>query len=168
MDKHTRPYVCDEPGCENIRGFTYSGGLSRHRKEVHRHDGGPKGFCMCPYTDCKRNTGVGFSRRENLQEHIRRCHKSPEEGKQSQQTNDDQSLGGGSQNTLGSRKRKRRARNDDGAAGEGTRAGDDDSQSSQGLREEVKRLRREVQEKDERLSRLEEMMKQLEKSQRSR
>lgn len=164
MDKHTRPYVCDEPGCENIRGFTYSGGLSRHRKEVHRQDGGPKGFCMCPYQDCKRNTGVGFSRRENLQEHIRRCHKSPEEGKQSQQTNDDQRLGG-SQITHGQRKRKRRARNDDVAEGEGD---NDDSQSSQDLREEVKRLRRELQEKDERLDKLEEMMRQLERNQRQK
>lgn len=24
-DKHTRPYVCKEPGCEKILGFTYAG-----------------------------------------------------------------------------------------------------------------------------------------------
>ena len=30
---------------------------------------------MCPYRDCKRSTGVGFSRKENLSEHLRRVHR---------------------------------------------------------------------------------------------
>ena len=75
MDKHDRPYVCEEPGCEKIQGFTYSGGLLRHQREVHRHHGGPKATFMCPYRDCKRSTGVGFSRKENLSEHLRRVHR---------------------------------------------------------------------------------------------
>jgi len=29
---------------------------------------------MCPYPDCKRYNGKGFTRRENLNEHIRRLH----------------------------------------------------------------------------------------------
>ncbi len=75
MDKHNRPYVCEEPGCEKIQGFTYSGGLLRHQREVHRQHGGPKASCMCPFRDCKRSTGVGFSRKENLSEHLRRVHR---------------------------------------------------------------------------------------------
>jgi hypothetical protein len=75
MDKHTRPYVCREPGCEKIRGFTYSGGLLRHQREVHNQHGGPKAPRFCPHQDCKRSTGQGFSRKENLNEHLRRVHR---------------------------------------------------------------------------------------------
>ena len=75
MDKHTRPYVCDKPGCEKIQGFTYPGGLLRHQREVHKQHGGPKAPKMCPHRDCKRSTGTGFSRKENLQEHLRRVHR---------------------------------------------------------------------------------------------
>lgn len=35
MDKHDRPYKCTMIGCEKIPGFTYSGGLLRHQREVH-------------------------------------------------------------------------------------------------------------------------------------
>lgn len=69
MDKHDRPYVCSEPGCEKLRGFTYSGGLLRHQREVHRK----KGVHACPYENCKRHTKP-FTRNENLEEHKRRCH----------------------------------------------------------------------------------------------
>ena len=75
MDKHTRPYICREPGCEKIRGFTYSGGLLRHEREVHRQHGGPKAPRFCPFPNCKRSTGQGFSRKENLNEHLRRVHR---------------------------------------------------------------------------------------------
>ena len=67
--------MCREPGCEKIRGFTYSGGLLRHQREVHRHYGGPRAPRFCPHRDCKRSSGQGFSRRENLNEHIRRVHR---------------------------------------------------------------------------------------------
>lgn len=77
MDKHERPYVCTVKGCEKIQGFTYSGGLLRHEREVHGKHGGPKKALNCPHTSCKRNTGKGFSRMENLQEHLRRCHRRP-------------------------------------------------------------------------------------------
>ncbi|KAJ6167549.1 hypothetical protein N7497_000392 [Penicillium chrysogenum] len=36
MDKHDRPYKCYEPNCDKIQGFTYSGGLLRHQREVHK------------------------------------------------------------------------------------------------------------------------------------
>ncbi|ORY04550.1 hypothetical protein BCR34DRAFT_667071 [Clohesyomyces aquaticus] len=42
MDKHERPYKCHVKGCEKLQGFTYSGGLLRHEREVHHlHTGQP-------------------------------------------------------------------------------------------------------------------------------
>ncbi|KAL7623331.1 hypothetical protein AAE478_007012 [Parahypoxylon ruwenzoriense] len=74
MDKHDRPYKCPTAGCENLPGFTYSGGLLRHEREVHGKHGGPKNPLNCPHVNCKRHTGKGFSRLENLNEHLRRVH----------------------------------------------------------------------------------------------
>ncbi|KAI5194501.1 hypothetical protein E4T39_08644 [Aureobasidium subglaciale] len=75
MDKHERPYKCDKPQCAKLLGFTYSGGLLRHEREVHGMHGGPKEQLYCPIKHCKRHTEQGFTRRENLQEHLRRVHK---------------------------------------------------------------------------------------------
>ncbi|KAI9823766.1 MAG: hypothetical protein M1832_002323 [Thelocarpon impressellum] len=75
MDKHERPYRCEEEGCEKLQGFTYSGGLLRHEREVHKKHGGPRKPLMCPYESCKRSSGGGFTRKENMDEHIRRVHK---------------------------------------------------------------------------------------------
>ncbi|PFH60447.1 hypothetical protein XA68_10922 [Ophiocordyceps unilateralis] len=74
MDKHERPYRCPAEGCENLPGFTYSGGLLRHEREVHGKHGGPRNTVNCPHPNCKRHTGKGFSRQENLNEHLRRVH----------------------------------------------------------------------------------------------
>jgi hypothetical protein len=74
MDKHDRPYKCSASGCEKLPGFTYSGGLLRHEREVHGKHGGPKNSFNCPHVNCKRHTGKGFSRLENLNEHLRRVH----------------------------------------------------------------------------------------------
>jgi hypothetical protein len=74
MDKHERPYRCAAEGCEKLPGFTYSGGLLRHEREVHGKHGGPKNTVNCPHPNCKRHTGKGFSRQENLNEHLRRVH----------------------------------------------------------------------------------------------
>ncbi|KAJ6437192.1 fungal specific transcription factor [Purpureocillium lavendulum] len=79
MDKHERPYRCPADGCENLPGFTYSGGLLRHEREVHGKHGGPKNTVNCPHPNCKRHTGKGFSRQENLNEHLRRVHTNMEE-----------------------------------------------------------------------------------------
>ena len=76
MDKHDRPYRCPHPSCAKLQGFTYSGGLLRHEREVHGKHGGPKAQLMCPYQDCKRHVGKGFTRKENLNEHLRRVHAS--------------------------------------------------------------------------------------------
>lgn len=74
MDKHDRPYKCQAEGCEKLPGFTYSGGLLRHEREVHNKHGGPRKQLNCPHLNCKRHTGKGFSRQENLNEHLRRVH----------------------------------------------------------------------------------------------
>jgi hypothetical protein len=73
MDKHERPYKCLEPECDKIEGFTYSGGLLRHQREVHEKETGRRPL-MCPHADCHRSSGHGFSRLENLKEHLRRKH----------------------------------------------------------------------------------------------
>jgi hypothetical protein len=75
MDKHDRPYKCAEVGCEKLQGFTYSGGLLRHQREVHKMHGGTRKPLYCPEPNCKRNSGSGFTRKENLHEHIRRVHR---------------------------------------------------------------------------------------------
>lgn len=75
MDKHDRPYKCNVKGCEKLQGFTYSGGLLRHEREVHKMHGGTKKALFCPFNDCKRSSGAGFTRKENLAEHIRRVHR---------------------------------------------------------------------------------------------
>ncbi|KAF2112942.1 hypothetical protein BDV96DRAFT_579458 [Lophiotrema nucula] len=75
MDKHDRPYKCNVKGCEKLQGFTYSGGLLRHEREVHKLHGGTKKSLYCPFPDCKRSSGSGFTRKENLAEHVRRVHR---------------------------------------------------------------------------------------------
>ncbi|KAK3499050.1 uncharacterized protein B0T23DRAFT_306130 [Neurospora hispaniola] len=80
MDKHDRPYKCGAVGCEKLPGFTYSGGLLRHEREVHGKHGGPKNPLHCPHESCKRATGKGFSRLENLNEHLRRVHTHSADG----------------------------------------------------------------------------------------
>ena len=77
MDKHDRPYRCPDAACVKLKGFTYSGGLLRHQREVHKQHGGPKDQMLCPIPFCKRNNGPGFTRKENLNEHIRRVHRQP-------------------------------------------------------------------------------------------
>ena len=144
MDKHERPFVCHEPECDNIRGFTYSGGLLRHQREVHRQHGGPKASCMCPYPDCKRHVGVGFSRKENLAEHLRRVHRDagtdqpPQEGPETAAQNTT------TPGTLGTRRKRRR-----------TTVPEEESGDEKDLEQEVKKLKRELQERDERLEKLE-------------
>lgn len=153
MDKHTRPYKCDEPGCEKIQGFTYSGGLLRHKREVHKQHGGPKAPKMCPHRDCKRSTGTGFSRKENLQEHLRRVHR----GVGIVDDNVPPQLQPGLPELFGGptpRKRRRTDVEDE---------GDDDAEAPfDELQSEIKRLRREGEEKDRRLRRLEGEMQERE------
>lgn len=86
MDKHERPYKCLDTTCAKLQGFTYSGGLLRHEREVHGKHGGPKASIMCPVPDCKRHSRSGFTRQENLDEHMRRAHQINVEAPQSAAT----------------------------------------------------------------------------------
>jgi hypothetical protein len=119
MDKHDRPYKCPAEGCEKLPGFTYSGGLLRHEREVHNKHGGPRKQLNCPHLNCKRHTGKGFSRQENLNEHLRRVHTDAGPVQNGEETEED----GGDPLAGGKRKRTR--------------------VDSQDLREEMKRLRQE-------------------------
>ncbi len=74
MDRHERPYKCHEAGCDLNPGFTYSGGLLRHQREVHKMHLSTKEPLFCPFPNCNRSSGSGFTRRENLEEHKRRRH----------------------------------------------------------------------------------------------
>ncbi|KAK5053122.1 hypothetical protein LTR84_002096 [Exophiala bonariae] len=74
MDRHERPYKCREAGCELNPGFTYSGGLLRHQREVHKMHLSTKMPLFCPFENCNRSSGTGFTRKENLEEHKRRRH----------------------------------------------------------------------------------------------
>jgi hypothetical protein len=84
MDKHDRPYRCEHKECEKLQGFTYSGGLLRHEREVHNKHGGPKSKLVCPHVDCKRHSAKGFTRKENLNEHLRRVHDNKNSPSQAQ------------------------------------------------------------------------------------
>ncbi len=155
MDKHERPYVCKEAGCEKIKGFTYSGGLLRHQREVHKKHGGPKAPLMCPHSVCKRSTGTGFTRKENLVEHLRRVHQKPAadatSGLKLQRSAEDDDTDFGSP-LPHTRKRKRSLTTSD---SESYHPATVDMDASGDLRHEVKRLKQELDEKDRRLRDLE-------------
>lgn len=130
MDKHDRPYKCPSEGCEKLPGFTYSGGLLRHQREVHNLHGGPRKQLNCPHPNCKRFSGKGFSRQENLNEHLRRVHTDANsEIQNGEETEDD-----GSERTGIKRKR----------AAQGSSNGDgiDIRQEMARLRQENEELRR--------------------------
>ena len=74
MDRHDRPYRCRQPECTELEGFTYSGALLRHQRQVHGRLSGPKDQLWCTVSTCKRHSGRGFTRKENLDEHLRRVH----------------------------------------------------------------------------------------------
>lgn len=123
MDKHDRPYKCAVEGCVKLPGFTYSGGLLRHEREVHGKHGGPKKSLNCLHVNCKRHTGKGFSRLENLNEHLRRVH--TQNGVVSRTETE---AGEGGSETA----RQKRKRDDD-----------DEDDDDDDLREEIKRVRQE-------------------------
>ncbi|KAJ5135492.1 uncharacterized protein N7515_004770 [Penicillium bovifimosum] len=132
MDKHDRPYKCYEPNCDKIQGFTYSGGLLRHQREVHKKNTDAKKPLMCPYSDCNRSTGNGFTRQENLREHLRRRHMHNDEAPPMVDMTWDRPPNSTVSKAL---------------------SGTDENGIN--LHDEVKRLRREVEEKDRRLEELE-------------
>lgn len=157
MDKHDRPYKCMEPGCDKIQGFTYSGGLLRHQREVHKKHTSTKKPLMCPYADCNRSTGNGFTRQENLKEHLRRRHMHTENGSSPDLTaltvpDVDGVKTSYLAPTPGTLKRKLDESDTTAEVAPGSERGHMD------LLEEIKRLRRENEEKDRRLQELEKIV----------
>lgn len=130
MDKHDRPYKCPSEGCEKLPGFTYSGGLLRHEREVHNKHGGPRKQLNCPHENCKRHTGKGFSRQENLNEHLRRVHTG---GTPPAQNGEDTEEDGGE--ARAGMKRKRISRGND----------EERDQEVAQLRQENQELRRQIE-----------------------
>jgi hypothetical protein len=71
MDGHDRPYRCSQPECSNLNGFTYSGGLLRHERDVHFKHGGPKAH-RCNEHECSNLPS--FASASALSRHIRDVH----------------------------------------------------------------------------------------------
>ncbi|CEJ61906.1 hypothetical protein PMG11_10423 [Penicillium brasilianum] len=162
MDKHDRPYKCYEPDCEKIQGFTYSGGLLRHQREVHKKNNETKKPMMCPYVDCNRSTGKGFTRQENLREHLRRRHMHREEGATAPILVDmpwerAKDVEGVRANYVPATGLKRRRDSSDGGLPVSHKNSGD-------LYNEVERLRREAKEKDRRLRQLERIITDLQRA----
>ncbi|KAF2825808.1 hypothetical protein CC86DRAFT_382799 [Ophiobolus disseminans] len=165
MDKHDRPYKCNVKGCEKLQGFTYSGGLLRHEREVHKLHGGTKKSLYCPFHDCKRSSGAGFTRKENLAEHVRRVHRrtSMSADMHGLIIRRDTTIEGSPllESRHASESPYSRAvefREDLDLAGLKRKRGSDSGLSERGsddMRAEIKRLRQENEEKDSRLRQLE-------------
>jgi hypothetical protein len=73
MDRHEGTYKCHGPECDKIEGFTDSGSLLRHQRDVHKKETAWKPL-ICPHTDCYSSNGLGFFRLEILKAHLRRYH----------------------------------------------------------------------------------------------
>jgi hypothetical protein len=76
QDNYQPAYRCEQPRCPTERGFGTAGGLLRHEKQVHGLHDAASLRLLCPYPTCKRHTGKAFTRKSNLEEHIRRVHKA--------------------------------------------------------------------------------------------
>ena len=74
FSRHPPSYRCQRTECAQLRGFTYSSGLLRHEREVHGLHDGPKDQLRCTVSTCKRHSGERFTRKDNLNEHLRRVH----------------------------------------------------------------------------------------------
>ncbi|KAJ5091543.1 hypothetical protein NUU61_006413 [Penicillium alfredii] len=160
MDKHDRPYKCFEPGCDKIQGFTYSGGLLRHQREVHKKNTDAKKPLMCPYADCNRSAGNGFTRQENLREHLRRRHMHTDDGPSivlEMPWGRGTELDGVRTSPLPTTGIKRKHDSPNGELPE-------PEENPADLHDEVKRLRLEVEEKDRRLEELERIVSGLQQA----
>jgi len=172
MDKHDRPYKCNVKGCEKLQGFTYSGGLLRHEREVHKMHGGTKKSLYCPFPDCKRSSGAGFTRKENLAEHVRRVHRrtSMSADMHGLVIRRDTMEGSPIAESRGASEspytRAVEYRDDDDLSSLKRKRGSDSGISERGsddLRAEIKRLRMENEEKDSRLRQLEQAVMALQR-----
>ncbi|KAH7384105.1 hypothetical protein DE146DRAFT_759903 [Phaeosphaeria sp. MPI-PUGE-AT-0046c] len=172
MDKHDRPYKCNVAGCEKLQGFTYSGGLLRHEREVHKMHGGTKKSLFCPFHDCKRSSGAGFTRKENLAEHIRRVHRRTSMSADMhgliirRETLEASPIAETRHTSESPYSRALEYRDDEESAMLKRKRGSDSGFSdrdNEDLRAEVKRLRQENEEKDSRLRQLEQAVMALQR-----
>jgi hypothetical protein len=167
MDKHERPYTCNEPECAQLQGFTYSGGLLRHEREVHRKHGGPKEALLCPVPNCKRNLGAGFTRRENLNEHLRRVHQrgsgASELSGVSGERVSEEPLESPREKKKGSGGKRKRGREEEELEESSSGSSSLAEKDAKDLKREVKRLRKQNEEKESRLERLEAMYTSLQR-----
>jgi hypothetical protein len=178
MDKHDRPYKCNVKGCEKLQGFTYSGGLLRHEREVHKMHGGTKKSLFCPFHDCKRSSGAGFTRKENLAEHVRRVHRRTSmsadmHGLIIRRDMVRREMEGSpiaeSRASESPYNRPMEYREEEDLSLKRKRVGSDSGASDRGndeMRSEIKRLRQENEEKDSRLRQLEQAVMALQQSHR--
>src|SRR5277367_3412229 len=71
VDKHDKTYKCSALDCKRNQGFASLVILRRHETEIHgMHNAGQK--LHCPIPACKRHSGEGFQRNEQLKNHMRR------------------------------------------------------------------------------------------------
>ncbi|KAI8932208.1 hypothetical protein NX059_011086 [Plenodomus lindquistii] len=177
MDKHDRPYKCNVKGCEKLQGFTYSGGLLRHEREVHKMHGGTKKSLFCPFHDCKRSSGAGFTRKENLAEHIRRVHRRTSMSadmnglivrRDTGMTMEGSSITESRRSSESPYSRPMEFREDDEMSAKRKRGSDYglSERGTEDMRAEIKRLRLENEEKDSRLRQLEQAVMALQQSRR--
>src|SRR6266496_6121482 len=159
MDKHDRPYKCLDPDCDKMQGFTYSGGLLRHQREVHKmHSRSQK--LMCPYPDCNRSSGKGFTRQENLKEHLRRLHRGADRRSPEMSTAESDQLKP-VPSLLQANNSSKRQQRDISVPIPLLNKNNNNTANVLSLQEEVTTLRREAQEKEERLGELEKIVKEL-------
>jgi hypothetical protein len=125
---------------------------------------------MCPYKDCKRSTGSGFTRKENLNEHLRRVHRRadddqphhPESGRcdvaqslvdDNDENDDDRD------DSLSLGKRKRDLQPNDRVVAPKSRSEDELHEEVLTLRRKLEEVRRESAEKDAKIQYLEAAVK---------
>jgi hypothetical protein len=72
LDKHTKPYVCEELGCNRLT-FGDKAGLRRHEAEKHGKHDATRYFCSV--TSCPR-AQKGFPRKQNRDAHVSTRHVS--------------------------------------------------------------------------------------------
>jgi hypothetical protein len=116
---------------------------------------------MCPYPDCNRSSGKGFTRHENLKEHLRRLHRggdgrSPELS--NAESGETTSIPVSPQANHPPKRQRFTAPPLDEKKNDHN---NNNHANSLDLQEEITKLRRETREKDSRLDELETIVKEL-------
>lgn len=79
LDSHYKPYKCKVPECNQAQ-FSSNACLFRHEREAHGLHGHGKDPYRCKFPNCDRAVeGMGFPRKWNLGDHMRRVHDWDEE-----------------------------------------------------------------------------------------